>query len=151
MHIMVGTDGSDDAVEAARRALTVLATPDTVTLICVAEPPPQASAGLESGFAGGVATPEELQRAHAAADAEARAALERTAGALPAGPAVELRVEAGDPGPVLVRLARDLGVDVVVVGTRGRGAVKRMLLGSVSTHVAKHAPCPVVVVGPGTD
>lgn len=151
MHILVGTDGSDDAVEAARRALAVLAAADTVTLVCVAEPPPEASAGLESGFAGGVATPEELERAHAAADAEARAALERTAAVVPAGPAVELRVEAGDPGPVLVRLARDLGADAVVVGTRGRGAVKRMLLGSVSTHVANHAPCPVVVVGPSAE
>ena len=151
MHILVGTDGSEDAVEAARRALAVLTTPDTVTLVCVVEPPPEASAGLESGFAGGVATPEELERAHGAADAEARAALERTAAVVPAGPAVELRVEAGDPGPLLVRLAHNLGADAVVVGTRGRGAVKRMLLGSVSTHVANHAPCPVIVVGPSAE
>jgi nucleotide-binding universal stress UspA family protein len=37
----------------------------------------------------------------------------------------------------------------MVVGTRGRGGLRRAVLGSVSDHVVRNAPCPVVVVGPG--
>jgi nucleotide-binding universal stress UspA family protein len=151
MRILVGTDGSEDAVDAARRALAVLAGPDVVTIVCVAETPPEASAGLESGFAGGVASPEELDAAHSAADAEARAAIEVTAAVVPEGVTVERHAASGDPGTTLLRLAADLPADVIVVGSRGRGAIKRALLGSVSTHVANNATCPVVVVGASVD
>jgi nucleotide-binding universal stress UspA family protein len=48
-------------------------------------------------------------------------------------------------------LARDLSVDVVAVGSRGHGAIRRALLGSVSTHVLSNAPCPVIVVRAGTE
>ena len=50
----------------------------------------------------------------------------------------------GSPGEVLVEAAQ--GADLVVVGSRGRGGLKSALLGSVSGHVANHAPCPVVIV-----
>lgn len=38
------------------------------------------------------------------------------------------------------------GADLLVVGTRGRGAFEGLVLGSVSQYVAGHAPCPVVIV-----
>ncbi len=52
-----------------------------------------------------------------------------------------------DPRDVLLALARR--AEVLVVGSRGRGPVRRLLLGSVSVSVVRHATCPVVVVRPG--
>ena len=65
--VVIGTDGSDDAVAAASRAVEVLAADATVHLISVAEEPDLATGGMVSGFAGGVATPDEVDRAWTAA------------------------------------------------------------------------------------
>lgn len=150
MRVLIGTDGSADAISAAARAVELLAHADVVTLVCIVETPALASAGLESGFAGGVADPELVDAAWDAVHADARAALERTAAAL-TGAAVETRVEMGAPGPDLCRLAEELSVDVIAVGSRGQGAIRRALMGSVSTHVVNHAPCAVMVLRSGTD
>jgi nucleotide-binding universal stress UspA family protein len=149
--VLIGTDGSDDAVEAARRALSVLGVATTVTLVCVVEPPAIEAAGMESGMAGGVATPDEIDSAWAAIKAEAVVALDRTAAALPSGAPVEQLVEEGAAGPTICQVAKDRGADVVVVASRGRGAIRRALMGSVSTHVVHNAPCPVLVVRAGAD
>jgi nucleotide-binding universal stress UspA family protein len=55
-------------------------------------------------------------------------------------------VETGEPGPTICDVATEVGADVIVVGTHGHGWIKRVLIGSVSTHVLHHAPCPVLVV-----
>lgn len=149
MKVLIGTDGSDAAIDAARRALPLLAAPDTVLVVCVAEPPAIAAEGFESGFAGGVAAPEEIEAAWGAANAGAADALARTAAALGTDATVETLIENGDIGPTLCAVAEEQGVDVVVVASRGHGAIRRALLGSVSTHLVNHAPCPVVVVREG--
>ena len=149
MRILIGTDGSDDALAAARRAIEVLAPGATLHVVSVAEAPAIVSAGMESGFAGGIATPQEIDAAWVGATKDAAAALERTVAAVGAAK-VETSVLRGSPGPALCERADALGVDVVVVGSRGRGAIRRTLLGSVSTHVVNNAPCPVLVVRAGT-
>ena len=146
MRILVATDGSDQAVDAAARGLAVLADPDVVTIVCVVTAPAEATAGMESGFAGGMASDATVDAAWSEARADGEIALDRTAAVVPNGE-VERRLEVGDPGPVIVRLADELSADAVVIGSRGRGAFKRALLGSVSTHVANNATCPVVVIG----
>ena len=77
---------------------------------------------------------------------EARRAAEDSATALaPRFERTETRVVEGDPREVLVRVAREWDADLLVVGARGLGAVKRFLLGSVSTTVLHHAPCSLLV------
>jgi nucleotide-binding universal stress UspA family protein len=66
-----------------------------------------------------------------------------TLGAAPEVP-LERVVKEGHAAPVLLEAAK--GADLLVVGNRGHGAFAGMLIGSVSDHVVRHAPCTVVVV-----
>jgi nucleotide-binding universal stress UspA family protein len=63
-----------------------------------------------------------------------------------AGIAVSFLVWEGEPGPSIVDAAASEQVDLIVVGTHGRNRMERMVLGSVSDHVTRNAPCPVLVV-----
>lgn len=149
MHILIGTDGSEDAIDAAAQAVGVLAAPDTITVLAVGETPGVATAGFESGFAGGIADPGEVDEAWAAVEDATNAAIDATADAIAAampGATIERATTIGDPGQALCEFAAEHPVDVIVVGSRGRGAIKRALLGSVSTHVVNNAPCPVLVI-----
>jgi nucleotide-binding universal stress UspA family protein len=59
---------------------------------------------------------------------------------------VRSRALSGDPAAQIVRFAREERCDLLVVGTHGRTGIPRLVLGSVSEHVARHGPCPVLVV-----
>ena len=59
---------------------------------------------------------------------------------------VSFLVWTGEPGESIVSAAEAEDVDLVVVGTHGRGRIGRLLLGSVSEHVVHNAPCPVLVI-----
>lgn len=63
-----------------------------------------------------------------------------------AGVALESVVVYGDPAEELIHFAREKNCDVIVIGSSGKGAVKRTLLGSVSTKVALQAQCSVYIV-----
>jgi nucleotide-binding universal stress UspA family protein len=52
----------------------------------------------------------------------------------------------GDPAHVIEKVARQGGYDMIVLGSRGRGTASRLLLGSVSAHVAARAKADVVIV-----
>jgi nucleotide-binding universal stress UspA family protein len=45
-------------------------------------------------------------------------------------------------------LAEEIGAGLIVIGSRGRGGIRRALMGSVSDSVVRHAHCPVMVVRP---
>jgi nucleotide-binding universal stress UspA family protein len=55
----------------------------------------------------------------------------------------------GRVAPGIVGLAEEIGAGLVVVGSRGRGGIRRALMGSVSDSVVRHAHCPVLVVRDG--
>ena len=54
----------------------------------------------------------------------------------------------GNVADAIVDYAKDIHVDVIVVGTHGRGGVSHLFMGSVAEHVVRKAPCPVLVVRP---
>lgn len=141
--ILLCTDGSELALDALRRSLPVLAPNERVVIATVVE----MTAAMDvvgTGFAGGIMSPEQAMRDDEARIAEGQAILASTREALDL-PSAELTVLDGAPGPALVDLATQLPAAVVVIGTRGRGGLRRAVLGSVSDHVVRHAPCPVVV------
>jgi nucleotide-binding universal stress UspA family protein len=92
-----------------------------------------------------VGAPEELERASASvldtAAAWLTSALEEDGGK---SPDHELRSVAGSPSAALLDQAR--GADLLVVGARGLGSFRGLVLGSVSQQCASHATCPTVVV-----
>jgi nucleotide-binding universal stress UspA family protein len=55
-------------------------------------------------------------------------------------------VPVGDPVESIAEVARDWPADLVVIGSHGRDSLDRVLLGSVAEGVARHAPCPVLIV-----
>jgi nucleotide-binding universal stress UspA family protein len=52
----------------------------------------------------------------------------------------------GDPADALLGYARDLGIDLIVMGRRGVGPIRGLLVGSVSLKVNSLAECPVLTV-----
>jgi nucleotide-binding universal stress UspA family protein len=80
---------------------------------------------------------------------EAREVVERSAYRLAkAGIATECLVVGGHPADVICRIAEEKEIDLVVLGCRGRSALVRFFLGSVSQRVAKHASGPTLLVKP---
>lgn len=55
-------------------------------------------------------------------------------------------VQIGTPPTEIANAAKDWPADLIVIGSHGRGGLKRALLGSVAEGVMRHAPCPVLVV-----
>lgn len=61
---------------------------------------------------------------------------------------VESQVMEGDPVDMILRAAEETHSDVIVMGTHGRTALSRLLLGSVAESVLRRAPCPVLTAKP---
>jgi nucleotide-binding universal stress UspA family protein len=59
--------------------------------------------------------------------------------------------EEGRPGPVLLEVAAREQIDLIVVGRRGLGSVRELLLGSVSHYLAHHSDRPVVILPPASE
>ena len=62
------------------------------------------------------------------------------------GVPVTFLVWTGDPAESIVEAAASEAADIVLVGAHSRGVLGRLLMGSVSEHVARHARCPVLIV-----
>jgi nucleotide-binding universal stress UspA family protein len=62
------------------------------------------------------------------------------------GTVAQAHLSMGKAAPEIVAVAEEIGAGLIVMGSTGRGGIRRALLGSVSESVIKHAHCPVLVV-----
>lgn len=145
MKVVVATDGSDAAIDAARRSLELLRPPAEMVVVMVIpeyEDPMDDAGGIE----GPVITEKEAARDWQKSTAEGQAALDRTAAVLGTNVEVRLIPDDASTGVALVRVAHDMEADVLVIGSSGKNWISRHIGGSVSDYVAHHAPCPVMLV-----
>ena len=141
--VLLCTDGSDLALTAIRQGLDLLAPPHRIVVLTVASPVDPALV-TGTGFAGGVMAFDEKNDLVEAQREAARATLDETVSALGLAEA-ETRLEFGDAGHIICQVAEELPASVVVLGTHGRGGIRRAVMGSTSDHVVRHAVCPVLV------
>ena len=134
--IVVGVDGSEHSLTALRWAVDEgRLRHGQVRVVTAWHYPPVPSTVEDTGMNDALHAAERIQAA----------ALETVAGA-----AADIvgQVVRSAPAPALLDAAKD--ADLLIVGSRGHGGFSELLLGSVSTQVAHHAPCPVLIVRPKT-
>jgi len=142
--ILVATDGSDSVRRAVDVAVDVAARFDAeVHAVYVVD-----SGEVES-------TPDEVREdLRDALDDRGSAALEQVTGAAAErDPDLDVTIEVreGRPATEITEYARDVGADVVAMGTRGRHGENRFLIGSVAERVVRTCPIPVLTVRQLTD
>ena len=141
--ILVGTDFSEHSTEALRYGCEFCRAFDAELILCHIVERPDLLSQLPPGGEGYF--PPNLADIH---EQQARTECERLLAE--AGVARSRAViDHGKAFLEIVRLARDENVDLVIVGTHGRGAVAHMLLGSVAEKVVRKAPCAVLTVRHG--
>jgi nucleotide-binding universal stress UspA family protein len=146
--ILLAYDGSPDAQAAIDHAAQLMPRAEA-TVLTIWEPFVDAiarSGAMGLGMGGAYGNPEAIDAAvrDAALATAADGAQRATAAGLVAEPWCAARhCSIAD---AILRAAAELGADAVVMGTRGRGGMTSMLLGSVSHAVMQHADRPVVVV-----
>jgi nucleotide-binding universal stress UspA family protein len=136
--ILIATDGSPEAREAVDYGLE-LAAGEHAAVVLLQVIPPIDWSQLERG-AIIRPIPEEIARRRSLAREEAAALAELH------GIPIAAEVLAGDPADEIVAYADNHDVDLIVVGSRGRGTLASTLLGSVSHAVLQEARRPVLVV-----
>lgn len=146
--IVVGTDFSKTAEAAVDQAAEIAkafgATLHIVTAFKPAMTTSIAASSLEAMAAGGA---EFLQEADSKIADEVDATLGQMAKKLSSkGVSVKTHGCAGDAADALVDVAESAKADLIVVGNRGMGGVKRFVLGSVPNKISHHAPCSVLIV-----
>jgi nucleotide-binding universal stress UspA family protein len=137
--IIAGVDGSDHsqrALEWAVREATVQHLPLVVIAVY------QTAANFWGSASAYPEDPDPAEHARKSAQAQADDALGSSGGPRPVS--VTVRVASGTPADELLSSAGD--ADMIVVGSRGAGGFTRLQLGSVASHLAHHAPCPVVII-----
>jgi nucleotide-binding universal stress UspA family protein len=137
--VLVAIDGSPDADQALEQALDLAASEHARLTIFTATVPPAAIAyaGLSADAVANLARE---------AQAEAQALLREAAELVPDQVPVRTVLGTGPPGPALLDQLTDGRHDLIAMGSRGRGAVRSVLLGSVSHYVLHHSPVPVLIV-----
>ena len=144
MNVLIATDGSPFAIEAAHSALPLFGPDAHVTLVTVV-PPEEDPLAMAGGFEGPLMTEEEAHEARERDLAAGRDAVARTGDAV--GPAADRQVVTGsDVADTICQYAAEHQADVVVMGESDKGWFRRALEGSVMQQVLRHSPCPVLII-----
>jgi nucleotide-binding universal stress UspA family protein len=142
-HILVPVDGSDASLAALDKAASLVGLcGGRLSILTIWRHHGMLEASLSMVRAEDPGPLDDALRGHAEGIAEAAKSRARAAGARDARAFVK-------NGPVsrgILAFAREHGADLIVMGSRGAGAVDRYLLGSVSHKVTSMADCPVLVV-----
>jgi nucleotide-binding universal stress UspA family protein len=140
MHVMIATDGSEAAVEAARRA--DLFAPERVTLLTVlTHVPGEALNAIDEP----TQSVDELNRQWEIEIREANRELTRTSAVISAAH-VETCIDAGAVAAAIGRVAREVDADLIVMAGHVRHGLHHVLHRSLVGRVVRAAPCEVVVV-----
>lgn len=145
-HILVAIDGSAHAGRALAEAVD-LARSNNATLTVMAVVP-DTSAWLIGGAGYSGIDFDALARE---SEREYQQLLDRAVTALPGDVSVTKVIAHGRPAQRILEQLRTGGHDLVVMGSRGRGDVRSLLLGSVSHQVLNASPTPVLIVHASTD
>jgi nucleotide-binding universal stress UspA family protein len=141
--ILVGTDGSETAHTALRRAIELAASLGArLEIVSAYEPVSDPRLRGEE-----VIVPKDVQWAINPHDDVLELLEQARAEAVGAGVAqVETFPRQGDAADAIVDVAEERRCDLIVVGNKGMTGAKRFLLGSVPNKVSHHAPCSVLIV-----
>lgn len=138
LRILVPTDGSENALRALRHAIALRDMGAAVEVHLLNVQPPV------RGVAASMIPQADITDYHRDEGMKALAssvALLESAGITP-----HIHIGVGEAGAVVIAFAQRLGVDQIVMGTRGLGGVAGLLLGSVARHVAGEATVPVTLL-----
>ena len=134
--IAVGVDGSPESRTAALWADEEASARDCGLTLVHAVLPPVGSSPFGAGIPSDVNPMAEVRQG-------ALIELDEIASTLTAED-VQTRIEVGSPSGIMIGASETAAM--VVAGSRGQGGFKRLLLGSVSTQVATHSACPVIII-----
>lgn len=149
MHILLATDGSEQAIAAARfvRDLVNPQALARVTVLAVVRPVTNSAFFGEAAFSG--IAQDVWDDLDDAAQSSASKAIQATVDALAGfAPEADTLIRTGSPADEIVHAAQEVGADLIVIGSRGWGEVRSVLLGSVSERVLHLAHRPVLIVRP---
>jgi nucleotide-binding universal stress UspA family protein len=143
--ILVAVDGSEHSARAVDAAASIASAVGARLSLLAVVPSMAAVAGELESYARAENLLNELPRLLASVQpaflepAAARARAQHVSD-------VSLETVTGDPATEILATAHEKGIDLIVMGSRGRGRLSGLLLGSVSQQVSTHAPCSVLIV-----
>ena len=140
--ILLATDGSDEAKLATQAATELSRETGSEVHLAYVLPTPAQLIGHH------LYTDETRESLIGGAERDAETFLKEQAEKIGSdgGKVADTHLRSGDPDKEILRTAEALGVGLIVIGSRGLGAITRSLIGSVSDSVVRHAHCPVFVV-----
>ena len=138
--VVVGVDGSDHSLEAAKIAVAIARRWKARLLITTVVRPPEGWWGI----GGAPPTPDAFANAVVEGRRQVLDEAEETLDL--DGISYDTVEEVGDPATRLAEVCRTENAGLLVVGRRGAGIVERIIVGSVADRVAHTAPCPVLTV-----